>query len=85
MDKLTISSFNSHGLGEDRIRSIQNLCINNTFTLIQEHWLLGNQLDKLADTRVNHTGVLAVGTYLGFSWQLESLHSLSIHYMDLIM
>ena len=47
--------------GTFRFKSIIFLNMH-TFNI---HFL--NLLRLLADTRVNHTGVLAVGTYLGFS------------------
>ena len=40
---------------------------NNEMKLTNENVHGQHKLVKLADTRVNHTGVLAVGNYLGFS------------------
>ena len=48
MVKLSIASFNSNGFGEDRIKIMADLCKSHSFVLLQEHWLLNNQLDKLS-------------------------------------
>ena len=49
MVALSISSFNSNGFSTERVSTIANLLRNNTFVLIQEHWLLHNELNKLND------------------------------------
>ena len=45
MASLNVASYNSRGLGADRIDYIQELANANDFVLIQEHWQVTDQLD----------------------------------------
>jgi len=55
---LSIASYNSNGFAIDRMKIIDELSKTHTFTLIQEHWLLPNQLDKISDIpNICHHGI----------------------------
>ena len=55
---LSIASYNSNGFAIDRMKIFDELSKTHTFTLIQEHWLLPNQLDKISDIpNICHHGI----------------------------
>ena len=53
MANLKIASYNCNGFGADRVKYINKLASENTFLLLQEHWLLKTQLDKI-ESEVNN-------------------------------
>ena len=48
-DSISISSYNCHGLGSGKIEYIAGLCLNFDFVLVQEHWLISDNLDMFVD------------------------------------
>ena len=53
MAGLSIASYNCNGFGTDRIKYINELAAKNHFVLLQEHWLLKTQLDKIDSEVLN--------------------------------
>lgn len=53
---LTLCSYNSQGLGDGRIEYIDKLCENHDIVLVQETWLLKDNLSSISDKVNNMCG-----------------------------
>ncbi len=61
VQRLRISSFNSTGFGHSKQVNIQSMCDNYDIVIIQEYWLLHNQLHKVVNCAKGYFSIAVLG------------------------